>query len=301
MSRRCGPIRPGRDSVVRGAVDVEDFRRAEKFLEHTRAELELNEAANSLMLGVCGMLIEHPERYQEPPCLKTVSDEGGLVVAALMTPPHNLMVYHHRGDLHAGARALVESVFDEGWSVPGTVGPEEAAAVAAEAWMARTGRGSHLAQRLRAYKLSRLAIPLPEQGRLRLATEEDVDLVAAWRCGFEREIHGKTDEERSLRASLDRIQARDIFLWEDGRVVSLAMQNRPTRRGISVGLVYTPPELRGRGYATACVGELSRLLLASGWEFCALFADAANPTSNRIYQRIGYEPVCDYHEYRFEG
>ena len=78
------------------------------------------------------------------------------------------------------------------------------------------------------------------------------------------------------------------------------MKTRPTRHGISVSLVYTPPELRGRGYATACVGELSRKLLGAGREFCALFADLANPISNHIYERIGYRPVCDYEEYRFE-
>jgi len=55
------------------------------------------------------------------------------------------------------------------------------------------------------------------------------------------------------------------------------------------------------GYATACVGELSRLLLAMGYEFCTLFADAANPTANDIYQKIGYRPLCNYDEYAFGG
>jgi hypothetical protein len=64
-----------------------------------------------------------------------------------------------------------------------------------------------------------------------------------------------------------------------------------------VGLVYTPPELRRRGYASACVGELSRKLLESGWEFCALFVDLANVTAMHVYERIGYAPVCDYDEY----
>ena len=66
-----------------------------------------------------------------------------------------------------------------------------------------------------------------------------------------------------------------------------------------MSLVYTPPEFRRRGYATACVGELSRMLLESGWEFCALFADLANGTANRVYQRIGYRPACDYDQYLF--
>jgi predicted GNAT family acetyltransferase len=63
--------------------------------------------------------------------------------------------------------------------------------------------------------------------------------------------------------------------------------------------VYTPPGRRGRGYATALVAALSAELLAAGRRFCFLYTDLANPTSNRIYQRIGYERVCDSAEIRF--
>jgi len=282
-------------------MKVQNYTSAEDFLEATLDALELDEAANSLMLGICGVLIEHPGRYRETPCLKTATDEGGLVLAALMTPPHNLVVYHHRGDLRRGAEILVESVLSDGWQVPGIMGPVETASVVADVWTAHTGSRSRLAQRLRAYELRRVAIPPPQRGRLRRATEGDLDLVAEWYYAFQQEIHGQADQEEARRAAGIRTEARDIFLWEDGRVVSIAMQNRPTRHGISVGLVYTPPELRGRGYATVCVSELSRLLLASGWEFCALFADLNNPISNRIYLRIGYKPVCDFHEIRFDG
>jgi predicted GNAT family acetyltransferase len=206
----------------------------------------------------------------------------------------------HQGDLGGGARALVQALVRGGWQVPGVLGPGEAAAAVAEAWAAGTGSRYGLERRQRVYELREVASPVPEQGRLRPATERDVDLAARWHYGFHREIFGRSDLEQARRAARARIQAGDIFLWEDGRVVSMAMRNRPARRGISVSLVYTPPELRGRGYATACVGELSRVLLGAGWEYCALFADLANPTSNRIYQRIGYKPVCDYDEYRFD-
>jgi predicted GNAT family acetyltransferase len=280
-------------------VKVEHFRSAERFLEHTRAALESNEAANSLMLGLCGRLIRHPERFKVAPYLKTVVDEQGLVLAALMTPPHNLVLYGHRGDPRQAARALVRSLLRGSWEVPGVFGPGEVAAAVAEAWAQATGSWYSLAGRQRVYELREVGIPVPKRGRLRPATENDVELVAGWHYGFHREIFERTDREQARRAAEARVQAGDIFLWEDGRAVSMAMKTRPTRRGISVSLVYTPPELRGRGYATACVGELSRTLLEAGWAFCALFADLANPTSNRIYGRIGYRPVCDYKEYQF--
>ena len=281
-------------------MKVQHYSSVERFLEHTRAELESNEAANSLMLGLCGRLIRHPEQFKVVPCLKTVVDEQGLVLAALMTPPHKLVVYGHRDDQREGARALVRSLLRGSWEVPGALGSGKTAAVVAEAWAVGTGSRYRIEQRLRVYELREVTSPVPAQGRLRPATERDVDLVAGWQYGFHREIFGRTDGGQAQRAAEARVQAGDIFLWEDGRAVSMAMKNRPTRHGISVSLVYTPPELRSRGYATACVGELSRTLLGAGWEFCALFADLANPTSNRIYGRIGYKPVCDYEEYRFE-
>jgi predicted GNAT family acetyltransferase len=69
---------------------------------------------------------------------------------------------------------------------------------------------------------------------------------------------------------------------------------------VRVTLVYTPPSRRGRGYASACVAALSAMLLGGGRRFCYLFTDLANPTSNRIYAKIGYRPVCDVDVYRFE-
>ena len=60
-----------------------------------------------------------------------------------------------------------------------------------------------------------------------------------------------------------------------------------------------PPAQRKRGYASACVATLSHLLLNRGYEFCMLYTDLTNPTSNAIYQAIGYEPVIDSTMYRF--
>ena len=79
----------------------------------------------------------------------------------------------------------------------------------------------------------------------------------------------------------------------------MTARSRPTHHGIAVNAVYTPPEQRGRGYATAAVATLSQQLLYEGYDFCCLFTDLSNPTSNRIYQRIGYRPVCDFNEYIF--
>jgi predicted GNAT family acetyltransferase len=272
---------------------------AESFLRNTQVALESNEAANSLMLGLCLRLVRSPEWVKTPPYLMTAEDEKGLVLAAVMTPPQNLVVYGHRGELDEGARILAEDLAGGGWKVPGVLGPRGVARSVVERWVEATGQRCELERRQRVYMLREVKSGVPERGRLRLAPAADLELVAAWRYEFHNEVFGEADREEARRAAEHRIGNGDIYLWEDERPVSMAMKTRPTRNGVSVSLVYTPPELRGRGYATACVGELSRLLLESGWGYCALFADLANVAANRVYQRIGYEPVCDYDEYVF--
>ena len=280
-------------------MKVKTYSDAEIFLGGIRAELESHEAANSLMLGICGRLVRYPEQIIAAPCLKTVEDEHGLIVAALMTPPQKLVVYGHRGDLDGGTGILVEALAGEGQRVPGVVGPSQVAQRVAEKWAEVTGEAHVLERRLRVYELREVLRPVPEHGQLRLAMETDVELASRWSYEFTLEVFGRADREEAGRAARLRIGQGDIFLWEDGLPVSMAIKTRPTRRGISVGGVYTPQELRRKGYATACVGELSRLLLGAGWEFCALFADLSNATPNRIYQSIGYKPVCDYDEVAF--
>lgn len=90
-----------------------------------------------------------------------------------------------------------------------------------------------------------------------------------------------------------------LWLWVNQQPVAMAGSAQPTPHGIRISRVYTPSEHRRRGYATALVAQLSQHLLDSGRQFCFLFTDLANPTSNSIYRKIGYEGVCDYAEYRF--
>lgn len=85
----------------------------------------------------------------------------------------------------------------------------------------------------------------------------------------------------------------------DGEVVSIANAVRPQIKGICISGVYTPPEFRRKGYARALVAEVSKEMLSRGFELTNLFTDLANPTSNKIYQEVGYEAVCDYRQYSF--
>jgi predicted GNAT family acetyltransferase len=280
-------------------MNLKTYLDAGSFLADTGIELEQNEAANSLMLGICGQLVKDPNRYEGPPCLKTVEDQGKLVFAAVMTPPHKLVVYGRQGDLQRGARTLVENLIWEGWGVPGVLGPELAAEAFAEAWSDETGGTVALEGRLQGFELRKVKVPRPKRGELRAADQADLELVTRWWAAFNQDIFGQADQESAVRAASYRITAGEVHLWDDQGPVSMAAVTRPTRTGISIGMVYTPPEFRSRGHATACVGELSRQLLSKAWAFCALFVNVNNTPANIVYRRIGYAPVCDYREYAF--
>lgn len=137
---------------------------------------------------------------------------------------------------------------------------------------------------------------------MRRATEADLDLLVEWMDAFMVEAvpdDPHRDPEAAVRERLEGVRG-GLALWVDTDLVSVAGFGGETPNGVRIGPVYTPPELRGRGYASALTAELSAELLAAGRSYCFLYTDLANPTSNRIYQNIGYEFVCDSAAYAFE-
>jgi predicted GNAT family acetyltransferase len=129
----------------------------------------------------------------------------------------------------------------------------------------------------------------------------DIDLVAHWITDFRVEIgEGHLGSGREIAQR--RVPTGNIFFWEDhGKVVAMAGFSGPTPNGIRVNLVYTPPAFRNRGYASNLVAKLSQHLLDTGRRFCFLYTDLANPTSNKIYRDIGYEPLSESIHIMFDG
>jgi ribosomal protein S18 acetylase RimI-like enzyme len=197
---------------------------------------------------------------------------------------------------------------NEEWTVPGILAPAPIARMFAGKWAENAPTNFHLSGHLHLFELRQappdLLQPSPAafgQAHLRPANLTELELIAGWFYGFSFEVFKIADQARARQAAEQRIRDGDVFVWDDGgQAVSMAMKNRPTRRSICVSQVYTPPELRGKGYATACVADLSRQLLHSGWEFCTLFVDVNNLSAYRAYQKIGYRLVSDYEEYHFE-
>lgn len=276
------------------------FTTAVEFLDRVLEKLENEETANNLIIGLAFRLIKQPDLYPEPPFLAAVELEGAPVLAALMTPPHHLTLAGFQPALDQAYALLGRTLFEDGWRLPGVRAPAVIAREFAERWAFLSGARIRPGQNLRAYELRKAIPPLPVSGEMRLANASNLELAARWTHEFTIEALGEDNPAEARRGVEFKIRARELHLWQDGEPVSMAAAIRPTRHGISIGSVYTPPALRRRGYASALVASLSQQMLDQGCQFVSLFTNLANPTSNKIYQDIGYQPVCDFAEFHFD-
>ncbi|MEW2166456.1 GNAT family N-acetyltransferase [Streptomyces sp. NPDC007084] len=228
-----------------------------------------------------------------------VLERGGVVCGTFFrTPPYrlNLTAVPERD-----ADALAELLADVDAALPGAAAEPDTAGAFAEAWRRRTGVTAVRVGSERLYRLDALTAPAPAPaGRARVAGGADRELLVRWYREFVGAIGGSGHRDGGAWAD-DRISYGGITLWEtpDGTPVAMAGATPPVAGQVRVGPVYTPAALRGRGYAGAVAAEVSRAARAAGAQEVVLFADLANPTSNGLYQRVGYRPVADFATWGF--
>lgn len=281
---------------------VTSYSTVTDFLTQTQDILLEKEANNGLLLGICFRLKTQPESFPAAPFLATVADEQGLIIAACMTPPNFLILYSHRPQEHQPAlKAFIEHIQTQHIALPGCVGPTQVSADFAHLWQNATGQTYSISTSERVFGLTEVTPPAAAPGKLRLATVNDYDILLSWYQAFVEEAHSGNPTQVE-KVTSQKINNQEMFVWEDAlaRVVSMAAKTRPIINVISIGPVYTPPQERGKGYASNCVAALSQHLLDSGWKTCSLFTDLSNPTSNSIYQKLGYHPLEDFNEIIFE-
>jgi predicted GNAT family acetyltransferase len=278
---------------------VEGYDLPEAWYQRTVTYLTRYEAENNLLLGLAATLMNDPGAYPNYYMAAVVNEEQ-VVGAAVMTPPYNLVLSHTEHPDALGI--LAEHVLRHYHALPGLGARKDVAHEFARLWTARTGQRHELEMAQRIYELRKVEAPQGVAGRLRAASPGDIALLAAWQHAFSIDAGMEVSPERS-QAWAERIfttHLRRVWFWVvDGQPVSMVGSTGPTPNGIRIGPVYTPVEQRGRGYASACTAAVSQLLLDEGRKFCFLYTDLANPTSNKIYQDIGYRAVCDADVIRF--
>jgi GNAT superfamily N-acetyltransferase len=228
------------------------------------------------------------------------TEPGGAVTGAfLWTPPHPPVL---TGMPAAAAGVLAAVLADQPAEPPGAVNAPDAAAEAfAAAWSARTGATVRPQRPMRLHRLDALVPPDPAPlGCAVRATTADSALLVDWYEAFAREVD--VPAAGSAAQVEDRLTHGGLTLWAlDGEAVALAGITRQVAGVTRVAPVYTPPEHRGHGYGAAATAAVSRQALDERAAEVVLYTDLANPTTNRLYARLGYVPVEDRVVLALEG
>ncbi len=285
-------------------VEIHDL--ASDFLAAASGWLERDPVLCTVIATNAQRLARHEEsgrpRQDHPSWWAVSRDEDGEVTGVAMGtapfvpyPPYLLPMPDD------AARQLAQALRDRGVVVTAANGAMPTTQVFADEVAGFTGATVEIYERTRLFHLPALVDPAVPSGRLRVAGRDDTELCLAWFRDFivaVDEVAGRVVEpgggEHFERSDIeDRIDAGAIWLWEDaGEIVHLTAANQPAFGVVRIGPVYTPAEHRGRGYASAAVAAVSREALGVGHRAC-LFTDQANPTSNHVYEALGYRPVVD--------
>jgi predicted GNAT family acetyltransferase len=272
------------------------FENFNQFYPKVKDYLLKDEVLNNLQLGICNNLTNNPAIYKIKPYLAVLEQHGNIIAVAMMTLPYNLLLSQIKDS--RAIDIIAEDLQQKYESLTNVNAPLIESKAFAEKWCLLTKSSYNLKLPLRIFKLEKVKLVSQAKGNLRLATANDKELLQLWHDAFNLEALGSIESDS--KSWVERVlQKKTAYLWQDEIPVSIACSTRSTPNGIGINMVYTPPEHRKKGYASACVAALSQKLLDKGYKFCFLFTDLSNPTSNKIYQQIGYKPVADWNNYSF--
>jgi predicted GNAT family acetyltransferase len=284
------------------------FESLAEFSAHVTPLLLEREVENAWLLGRFDELAPKDSapgaNAAEPaPLMWAVDDSAGRALAAAMMSPRGGSARRHpvvvsRATPEALAE-LVSHLLRDQPDLPGVSAPDPTVDDFAAAWCAATGKTRRVVYGLGLHRLTRVVVPPAPGGTFREARDDDADWLAGWADAFFQDLGEPEGLDFCARVVAERIAQRRLYLWCDPDPVSMAGWSGRTPNGVRINFVYTPRGCRRRGYASACVAALSRQLLDSGRQFCTLFTDLANPTSNKIYRSIGYEHVGNFKHVEF--
>ncbi|MFX1285311.1 MAG: GNAT family N-acetyltransferase [Promethearchaeota archaeon] len=275
-----------------------------KFCDLCFPFLAKNEAENNLLFGILKNLRKNPHTYSEEysPILISIADDNVLKLISIRTPPYNQLISYTE-DL-ATIPSLVEELSNKIPDIPGILGFKDGALKFGQLWAKRHGKKLHLDMNERIYQLEEVNSKTLGSHEFVPATRRDKPLILEWMRAFVKEaVPNQPPEEPTItQKRIDQaIERRMIyFLKVNNKIVSMARKAGTTPNGQTINAVYTPPKHRRHGYGTEVVAKLSQNILDEGKTYCFLFTDLANPTSNKIYQTVGYKPIIDVDVYLFQ-
>ncbi|MHA1672617.1 MAG: GNAT family N-acetyltransferase [Promethearchaeota archaeon] len=294
-------------------MEIRIFEDITDFYDLVSPFLMLNEAKNNLILALLNGLIGDPLKYGAFPILiafldsdndnEKESDINNVLFAGMRTPPHNQILAFTEN--LAYVEMFASYIHEQNQEIPGVLGFKKGALKFAQKWEELTKTSFHLDMHERIYELLEVNPETLGNREFRQVSLQDLDLIVKWSRAMQMEAVGRKldEDDKTMKADLiknDVWKSFYVLCEKNGdRLLTMAKKSGTTPTGQIVNYVYTPTELRRNGYATECVAKLSQLILDEGKQRCLLFTDLDNPTSNKIYQNIGYMPVVDIDVYKF--
>ena len=277
------------------------------FYNVTYEVLMRHEAQNVIPLGniIIGNEGKDKTGWRDPAnwFMATVSNDSGIALTAVMTPPKNLTLYATNNQNDSTAiSCLIEGMAQAKITIPGLMAEKSLAEMFAQQYATKHNLTAEIAKNQRIYELSEVNPAIPK-ANLRPARESDMSFLPYWDAAFYTDCfdgHLSVGEDAEDYRYI--IRSNRVYIMEDKDMpVTMAKISRDLQTVCVIGYVYTPPYFRRKGYATACVAAVSQIGLDRGFSKCVLYTDLANPISNSIYQKIGYRPICDSLEIKLTG
>ncbi|MBY0598620.1 GNAT family N-acetyltransferase [Bacillus bingmayongensis] len=267
-------------------IQLQVYEDVSHFKKEVSPILEMNEQENNLLLGVL--------QSTENPLFMAVAKQNEKIALIFLQTEEKQMIV---AKVEVSQEIIVEiakqltKVYP---NIPGLIGEKRVVTQLAKeiAQLEQKKLSIHMKQGV--YELKKVKKKWDEHGFFRQVNSGELALIEKWVYQFCEGVHLPTTEEKAKRIANTLVSTNRLFGWEvDGRLVSLAAITRPTKSNVTVNFVYTPKEERKKGYASNCVAALSQRMLDLGYKTTTLYTDLANPTSNKIYQEIGYEPIME--------
>lgn len=268
-------------------IQLHVYEEIVNFKEEVTPFLEKNEQENNLILGVLQMVHQ--------PIFMGIAKQGEeIVVVFLQTEEKKQIIVATSEIAEEDIVELAKKLAEVYPNVPGLIGNKKIVQRLAEEIAVLANKKTTVAMEQGIYELKQVKKKWNGDEVFREVNSDELTLIEQWIYQFCEDVNLPTTKEEAKQTAHTLITNHRLFGLEvDGKLVSVAAKTRPTKNNITVNFVYTPKEERKKGYASNCVAALSQRMLDEGYKTTTLYTDLANPTSNKIYQEIGYEQIAE--------
>ncbi|WIG20225.1 GNAT family N-acetyltransferase [Bacillus anthracis] len=268
-------------------IQLHVYEEVVNFKKEIISFLEKNEQENNLILGVLQMV-------QQPIFMGVAKQEEEVAVVFLQTEEKKQIIVATSEMPEEEIVELAKKLVEVYPNVPGLIGNKKVVQRLAEEIAVLENKKTTVAMEQGIYELKQVKKKWTEEGIFREINSDELPVIGKWIYQFCEDVNLPTTKEEAEQTAHTLITNHRLFGLEiDGKLVSVAAKTRPTKNNITINFVYTPKEERKKGYASNCVAALSQSMLDEGYNTTTLYTDLANPTSNKIYQEIGYEQIAE--------